>query len=61
LDPELAQSDRQDRITLAGQAHFAVVEHDETIPVGERDGALARDVEAHGGPASADPVGWPPG
>src|SRR6266853_263659 len=53
-DQEPAQSDRQLRITLAGEAHLTVLEHDETIALRERDGALANDVEAHVGLGSGD-------
>src|SRR5271163_1775660 len=49
LNAEPAQSDRQLRIALAGEAHLMILEHGETITVGERDGALADDVEAHVG------------
>src|SRR5437764_8401014 len=54
LDHEPAQSDRQLRIALAGEAHLTVPEHGETITAGERDRALADDVEAHVGLGSGD-------
>src|SRR5271167_536133 len=54
LDPEPAQSDRQLRIALAGEAHLTVLEHGETIALRERDRALANDVEAHVGLGSGD-------
>src|SRR5207249_11742785 len=54
LDHEPAQSDRQLRIGLAGEAHLTVPEHGETITAGERDRALADDVEAHVGLGSGD-------
>src|SRR6266436_9556145 len=54
LDQQPAQSDRQLRIALAGEAHLAVLEHDETIALRERDRALATDVEAHVGLGSGD-------
>jgi SAM domain (Sterile alpha motif) len=54
LDPEPAQSDRQLRIALAGQAHLIVLEHGETVALGERDRALANEVEAHVGLGSGD-------
>lgn len=47
LDPEPAQSDWQNQIALAGEAHLTVLEHGETIALRARDGALANDVEAH--------------
>src|SRR5207302_7008624 len=53
-DHEPAQSDRQLRIALAGEAHLTVPEHGETITAGERDRALADDVEAHVGLGSGD-------
>jgi hypothetical protein len=54
LDHEAAQSHRQGRIALAGEAHLGVVEHGEIIALRQRDGALADDVEAHIGLGSGE-------
>jgi hypothetical protein len=54
LDPEPAQSDWQNRIALAGEAHLTVFEHGEIIALRARDRALANDLEAHVGLGPSD-------